>query len=132
MNEQWKKTLIRIFISLTMIGFSCQSVIPLTPWMFLGGVYVGLNAVCNLVPAIALSVRADARTHIPFSVTAVTIAVLLSLLAASELTSPEHNPFLDAGAIMMVLLFVPYLLIMAAAAYLKGKKQEALNCNGRA
>lgn len=125
MKGQWKKTLIRMLISLIMIGLSWQSTIPVTPWMFLGGFYIGLNALCNLASAVALSVKPDARAYIPFSAAAVVLSVLITLGAVSELSYATESMFLAAGALMMVLLFVPYLLVMAAAAYIKGKKPEA-------
>lgn len=121
-DELWKKTAKWFMISLGM--FISVMVIPSMPFMFLGGIYAGLIFICQLFTALTISVKSDIKPHIPYSITAVILAVLFSLLAALEIDASNSNSFLAAGAIVLVLFFVPFLLIMAAVVYIRGRKKE--------
>lgn len=115
MNISWKKTLLWLAAALILLF------IPMT---YLLGIYAAMTAICYLSASITTAIKKNVKPYIPYSIAAVIQAVLISLIAGSEIDSAESRSFLAAGAFMTVLFFVPFLLIMAAVVYIRGRKKE--------
>ena len=120
MKQQWKKTL--IWYGLTVLSVMCITL----PMFAVVVLYSGIMFLCHLVTAITVTVRRNARQYIPFSVTAVLIAVAVVLMAASDMDKQHENSIMAAADITAVILTVPFALGVAAAAYRKGRKNEML------
>ena len=114
MNISWKKTLLWLSAALALLFMH----------MYLLGIYAAMTAICYMTASVTTAVMKSVKPYIPYSIAAVIQAVLVSLLAGSEIDSAESHSFLAAGAFMTVLFFVPFLLIMAAVVYIKGRKKE--------
>lgn len=118
MKQQWKKTC--IWYGLTVLSVMCI----MLPMFSIAAFYSGIMFLCHLVTAITVTVRRNARTYIPFSVTAVVIAAAVVLMAASDMDRLKDNSIMAAADMAAVILIVPFALGIAAYAYCKGRKAE--------
>lgn len=120
MKQQWKKTL--IWCGLTVLSVMCI----MLPMFSIAAFYSGIMFLCHLAAAVTVTVRRNARTYIPFSVTAVVIAVAVVLMSASDMDRLKDNSIMAAADMAAVILIVPFALGIAAYAYRKGRKNEML------
>ncbi|MCR4638540.1 hypothetical protein [Ruminococcus sp.] len=115
MKVSWKRTLIWLAAALALLFI---------PFGFVFGVYAAMVFICYLAASLTITVKKDARPYIPFSIAAVLQAILVTMIYSSDINFSDGNSFLVAGAFMIVLLYVPFLLIMAAVVYFCGKDKD--------
>lgn len=115
MKVSWKRTLIWLAAALVTLF------IPMT---FIYGIYVAMIAICYLAASIITTVKKSVKPHIPYSIAAVIQAVIVTAICSADIEASDSNTIYAASAFMTFMFFVPFLLIMAAAVYFKGRKKE--------
>lgn len=115
MNVSWKRTFIWICVSIVMF------LIPVT---FVFAPFAAMTAVCHLSASVTTTISKKVKPNIPYSIAAVIQALSVTMIYSSDINSSDGNSFLAAGAFMIMIFFVPFLLIMAAVVYFSGKDKD--------
>ena len=111
MKVSWKRTLIWLAAALVTLFIPMTSIL---------GIYMAMIAICYLAASIITTVK----PHIPYSIAAVIQAVIVTAICSADIEASDSNTIYAASAFMTFMFFVPFLLIMAAAVYFKGRKKE--------